>query len=232
MKNLCVSLIIILTGLSSTLAQSVNNYDEQGRKEGKWIKYFENTKMKYQGQFHKDKPVGKFIYYYNTGEVRAEVEFSDDGKTGNNTTYYKSGNKMAQGVYIDKLKDGTWNYFLDEPPTPVISVEEYSNGKLNGKSITYYPESGEPAEVVMFVDGRKNGKLMKYFPDGTVMTESSYKNDMPDGDFKHYHPDGKIQIIGKYKDGLQYGNWQYFDEDGTQVDEDDFLKQEEVKEIK
>jgi antitoxin component YwqK of YwqJK toxin-antitoxin module len=231
MKNPCVLLVIIMFGSLSIFAQSVNQYDDLGRKEGEWIKYFENTKMKYKGQFHKDKPVGKFTHYYNTGEVRAVVEFSSDGITGRNTAYYKSGNKMAEGNYVNQLKDDVWKYFIDETSNSVISVEEYKDGKLNGKSITYYPESGNPAEVVMFSVDKKNGTLMKYFPDGTVMTESNYKNGLPDGEFKHYHPDGKIQIVGMYKDGLQSGNWQYFDENGSPVDESEFLKQEEVKEI-
>ncbi len=231
MRSLGIVLVFILAFTSYSQAQSFNQLDDSGRKEGKWVKYFDNRKMKYEGQFRNDMPFGKFIHYYNTGDVKAIVVFSDDGIIGRSTTYYKNGKLMAEGKFINEQKDSVWRYYLNEATNPLISTETYVNGELHGESITYYTETGDPAEIVVYEDGRKNGKLIKYFPDGILMTESYYKNGVPDGDFKHYHPDGKIQILGSYKNGLQLGNWKYYDESGKQVDEEEFLKQEEVKEI-
>ncbi len=225
--GILLSLFIALTGI--THSQSVNIINAAGKKDGRWVKYFDNNKMKYQGQFKNDIPYGTFTHYYNTGDKKAIVVFSDDGIIGNSTTYYKNGDLMAKGKYINQKKDSVWRYYLNEKNNQLISIETYKNGKLDGESITYYPDNGKPAEIVIYENDQKNGKLLKYFPDGLLMTESYYKNDQPDGDFKHYHPDGKIQIIGKYKNGLQQGNWEYYNEDGSQVSEEEFLKQEEVE---
>jgi len=225
-------ILALLIAIGSTLvAQSVNQVNENGKKEGKYIKYFDNNKMKYEGQFRNDIPYGLFKHYYKTGQLKAEVRFSDDGIIARNTSYYKNGKVMAQGKYINQKKDSIWNYYLDEDTLTLISYETYKKGVLNGESVTYYPESGEIAEVIEYKDGKKHGKLIKYFPDGVLMTKSYYENGQPHGDFIHNHPDGKIQIRGKYHKGVQSGNWEYYNEDGIRVTEEEFSKQEEVKEI-
>ena len=231
MNILKILLVILIANVLTLNAQQTNQINASGEKEGKWVKYFDNGNIKYEGQFHNDKPLGMFTYYYNTGEIKAINNFSEDGIITYNTTLYKSNKIMTEGKYVNQKKDSTWNYYSDETNL-IISKENYSHGVLNGESITYYLDSGDTAEIVVFKNGKKNGILLKYFPDGTLMTESYYKDDMPNGDFTHYHIDGSIQIIGKYYRGKQSGEWQYFDEEGDLVDEDEYRKQEEVEEIK
>lgn len=226
-------LIIFLFAQSMTLtSQQVNQIDANGKKFGNWIKFYDNGKVKYEGQFRNDRPYGKFTYYYSEGQKKAVSVFSDDGIIAHNTTYFKNGKLLAEGKYINQKKDSVWRYYLDENSNPLISTEAYDHGILSGESITFYPDSTNPAEIVFYQDGKKNGPLVKYFPDGKLMTESEYKNDLPNGDFIHYHPDGKVQIEGKYSNGEQIGDWKYFDEKGNPVDKDEFMKQDEVKEIK
>lgn len=232
MKIKGVILIVLLAAFSLCQAQSTNQLNDQGKKEGSYIKYYDNNKVKYEGQFRNGVPYGKFTHYFDTGDVKAVVMFSDDGIISHTTSYYKNGKIMAQGKYINKVKDSTWNYYLNEASNPMISTETYSNGLLNGESITYYSESGDPAEIIEYKDDKKHGKLIKYFPDGLLMTESYYEDGQPHGQFLHYHPDGKLQIRGNYYKGIQSDNWEYFDENGGVVSEEDFMKQDEVEEIK
>ncbi|MBC8320220.1 MAG: hypothetical protein H8E34_05815 [Bacteroidetes bacterium] len=232
MKILKILLIILIAGVGQLNAQLVNQVNDAGEKTGKWVKYFDNNKIKYEGQFNNDKPYGKFTYYYDKGGVKAVSDFLDDGVIAYNTTFYENGNLMAEGKYVNQQKDGIWKYYLNEISNPLISMETYVVGTLYGESITYYTDTGNPAEIVLFTNGKKDGKLIKYFPDGKLMTESYYKNGVPEGNFIHYHPDGQVQIIGQYQYGKQVGEWKYFDELGNPVDKDEFKKQEEVKEIK
>ncbi len=233
MKNIIgLFVVLVITAFASATAQTINQTNEFGKKEGKFVKRFDNNKIKYEGQFRNDIPYGKFLHYFNTGDIKAEVVFDDDGIIAYSNTYYKNGKKMAVGKFIQKQKDSVWVYYLNESGNPLISMESYVKGVLDGESITYYPDSGEPAEIITYVNGKKDGKLIKYFPDGVLMTESYYKNGMPHGDFLHYHPDGKIQIRGKYYEGVQAGNWDYFNEKGDPVSEEDFSKQEEIEEVK
>lgn len=229
--------IILTSALSflfclSAISQDINRLDASGKKNGKWIKKFDNGKTKYNGSFKNGFPIDTFTYYFETGEKRAENIFSQNGKIANNITYYKNGMKMAEGRYNDKKKDGIWKYYIDEKNNRLVSSENYDNGILDGESSTYYPDSGKPAEIIFYKNGRKNGKLIKYFPEGQLMTESQYLNGEPIGDFIHYHPNGQIQITGKYKNGEQVGEWKYFDENGKKIEEEDFKATDiETKEI-
>jgi len=232
MKIIKITLIILLTQCFTLNAQLVNQVNSTGQKTGSWVKYFDNNKIKYEGQFNNDKPFGKFTYYYKNGSIKTISVFSENGTIAHNISYDKNGKLLAEGKYVKQQKDSIWRYYLNEKSNPLISVETYVNGILHGESITYYSDTGKPAEIVFFKDGKKNGKLLKYFPDGNLMTESYYVNGMPDGKFTHYHPDGEVQITGSYKNGKQVGDWKYYDENGKQVDKDEFRKQEEVKEIK
>lgn len=232
MKVLKIVIAILFAHSFTMVAQDINQVNGSGEKTGSWVKYFDNGKVKYEGQFHKGKPMGEFTYYYKKGSVKATSAFSKDGTIAHNVTYYENGSKMAEGKYFNQKKDSVWRYYLDEDNNPLVSTETYVSGALNGESVTYYPDSGEPAEILILKDGIKDGKLIKYFPDGALMTESFYKDGLPEGKFIHYHPDGKIQIEGRYYNGVQAGEWKYFDEDGKPVDKDEFKKQEEVEEIK
>lgn len=227
-----ILIIVLLANVLTLNAQQVNQVNASGEKEGVWIKYFNNGKIKYEGQFRKDRPYGQFTYYFKKGNIKAVSLFSDDGIVAHTTTYYEGGKIMAEGKYVNQQKDSVWKYYLDEKSNPVVSMETYKNGILFGESITYYTDSGNPAEILMLENGKKNGKLLKYFPDGQLMTESYYKDGQPDGSFIHYHPNGKVQIQGVYYNGRQAGEWKYFDEDGNPVDKDEFMKQDEVEEIK
>ncbi len=231
MKVFRVTLIIMLAFTATLNAQLVNQENGSGEKEGKWVKYFDNNSVKYEGQFHLGKPYGKFVYYYKNGDIKAVSEFEDNGTIANNITYYKSGKLMAEGKFVNQKKVGVWKYYLDQESNALVSTEKYSNGVLYGESITYYPNTDQPTEVVEFKNGKMNGDLRKFFPDGKIMTESYYVNGLPDGTFVHYHMDGNVQIVGNYSKGIQTGEWKYFDEEGKQVDEEEFKKQEEVRDI-
>jgi antitoxin component YwqK of YwqJK toxin-antitoxin module len=114
MKVLKITLITILAFATNLNAQLVNQEDSNGKKQGKWVKYFDNNRVKYEGQFHLGTPYGKFTYYFKNGGVKAVSEFSDDGVDANNITYYENGNLMAEGKFVNQKKDGSWKYYLDK----------------------------------------------------------------------------------------------------------------------
>lgn len=223
-------LLLLLTLVIFTLSNLISQNTEV--KNGPVVTHFDNGKKKFEGQFRNDIPYGKFTYYYNTGQVKTELNFFDDGVIAYSINYYTNGKKMAEGKYLNQKKDGLWLYYINEKENAIISKENYKNGVLEGEMITYYPNTLIPAEIVNYHNGLKSGQLLKYFPDSTIMTESYYSEDKPDSLFLHYHPDGRLYIKGYYKMGIQLGNWEYYNEEGEAISEEDFLRQEEVSEIK
>lgn len=217
--SIIIALFIALPILSE--AQTFNQTDASGLKQGKWSKTYGNGVPRYTGQFKNDKPYGEFKHYYENGTLQAITNYSPDGIVARTKTFHQNSQPMAIGKFIKQKKDSVWTYY-SEVDGKLISDETYRKGKLQGTSRTYYPETGKLAESIEFVNGLKHGKLRKYFPDGNIMTEGFYKNDQLEGDFTLYFPDGSIQLKGKYKAGVQVGQWHYFDEDGKEISESEF----------
>ncbi|MFA5418306.1 MAG: toxin-antitoxin system YwqK family antitoxin [Bacteroidales bacterium] len=215
-KSISVILLFMFCGL---LAIGQNNEE----KNGPWKSTYPNGSLKSTGQFRNNLPYGTFTSYYPDGNKKAITVFDNQGIVARNKTWYESGNLMAKGKYMNKQKDSTWLYYGDST-NQLISVENYYQGQLNGESITYYPGTGQPAEVIIFKNGMKQGDLRKYFPDGSIMTEGTYLNDKLNGPFTLYYPEGKIQVKGTYKNGNQLDDWKYFGLDGKEMTYEDFVK--------
>ena len=204
-----------------TIAQSLNQTDGNGQKQGKWAKFYINGVPKYEGQFKNDKAWGEFKHYYENGRIKAISNFSSDGIICHTKTFHENSFPMASGKYIKQKKDSLWLYYSDINGS-LVSEEMYKKGKLHGLSKTYFPDELIIAESIEYIDGKKNGELRKYFPDGSIMTESIYENDNLNGKFTLYHPDGSIQLNGAYRNGRQIGNWEYYDEEGKAISADEF----------
>ena len=215
------ALIILLFVLGSTLLFS-QNMDE---KNGPWRSTYPDGSVKSTGQFNHNIPYGEFIYYYKSGIKQSVTVFDNQGIQARNSTWYESGNLMAEGKYINKQKDSTWSYYGDSIDQ-LIAVEQYSMGKLEGKSITYYPGTTQAAEVILYHNGIKQGELRKYFPDGGTMTEGTYLNNKLDGPFTLYYPDGSVQLRGIYKMGEQVGEWKYYSIAGKEITYEEFIYQQ------
>ena len=72
--------MITFSGFTQSSSDTLNRTDEQGLKQGYWIKLDEEGMLKYEGTFKDNNPTGNFIYYYPDGVVRARSTFYDDGK--------------------------------------------------------------------------------------------------------------------------------------------------------
>lgn len=221
---LFLSFFFVLSALIR--AQELNQVDDKGLKHGKWRKTFENGVIKYEGQFRNNRPFGEFRYYYETAELKTIMTFSDDGVIAYSRSFHANGKLMAQGKYINQQKDSTWTFFSDIDGKLIIR-EDYIDGRKHGKSILYFPDNEQVAEVTEFKMGIKDGEYLKCFPDGRIMTKTTYQNNSLHGDFTVFYNSGAIEIKGKYLNGEKSGNWEYFSEDGKALTEEQY-KQEMI----
>ena len=195
-----------------------------GEKNGPWQNTYPDGRLKSKGQFKNDVPYGEFVFYYADGKTKARMTYKDSGSVAYATTLYESGRTMAEGKYINQLKDSIWSYYGDST-NQLISTESYRMGVLQGESITYYPGTNQPTEIIIYDNGKKQGPLKKYFPDGSLMTEGFYENDRLNGPFTLFYPDGKVQLKGVYSRGEQTGDWKYYNEKGEEMAYEDFVNQ-------
>jgi antitoxin component YwqK of YwqJK toxin-antitoxin module len=224
MTKFLVLILALLIIPYSQFSQEFNQVDDKGRKQGKWRKTYPSGAIRYEGQFRNDNPHGEFRYYYESTVLKAVSNYSTDGSIAYTKTFHENGVVMAEGKYVNRLKDSTWKYFSDVDGA-LIAEENYSHGNLEGKSITYYPDSGNTTEIIEYKNNIKDGVFLKYFPDGELMSEGTFSEGLLEGDFTVYFPDGNIEIKGKYKNGRKIGNWSYFTEDGRPISEDEFKEE-------
>ena len=226
MSKLLVLLTLLLLLPATGFPQELNQVDDQGMKQGKWRKTYTNGAIRYEGQFKNNNPYGTFKHYYESTVLKAITIYSDDGVIARTKTFHENGNKMAEGKFTNQIKDSIWHYFSDVDGV-LIAEENYFAGDLNGKSISYFPESGITAELIEYKDGKKDGLFLKYFPNGKLLSEGIFINDQLEGSFTVYYSDGSIELKGDYKAGRKIGNWSYYNEEGLQLTEDEYKKETE-----
>jgi len=217
-----VLIISVSISLGSELFAQPNQVDSKGRKQGEWIKLYDNSNVvRYKGQFKNDKPVGKFVYYYPSNTVKT-IMIHDEGSNRTEAFYYHENNELiAHGIYRDQKKDSIWTHFL---PTGHYSYSEtYKNGELNGERITYYgPEvTDTKTKIVLrkanYSNGRLNGEFIEYFADGIVKAKGQYVDGVFDGTIVKNHPNGRPMITERWKGRRKHGWWTTYDEGGTEV---------------
>lgn len=185
-----------------------NVVDMAGKKQGKWKKTDEQGTCVYVGQFKDDKPYGIFTYFDTDGKKMTEVNFLNGGPVAYGKMYSVSGKLQAQGKYVNHEKDSTWTFYTEDGL--LLSQEIYKNGKKEGKSVTYFPGTKQPAEITYYKNGLQDSAWVEYYEDGKKKGEGSYKDGNYNGRAVWYFQDGKINIIGNYVNGLKDGNWVYY----------------------
>lgn len=217
-----IILVLVLFGLTTGWAQSLNKIDAAGKKQGPWQKEYPKSKvLLYKGQFKDDKPTGTFTYYYPSNKVKAVVVHND--KTGRSaaTMYHENGMIEAKGIYRNQLKDSVWDYF--GPSGKQSMKETYSKDKLNGLATVYYV-SEDPsdkrlivAKTSMYLNGKLHGDVIEYFDTGIVKSKVTYVNGAKSGVMVTNHPNGKPMMTERYKNGVLHG-WQLaHDQTGKEI---------------
>lgn len=202
------TLIIMLCAVSLA-AFAQNHTDKSGKKQGQWIKYYDNGNKLYEGVFRDDRPVGEFIRYYDNGKIKSRQTFGE--KTA--TELYKTDGKLfAKGVYIGTKKDGEWLYYSSKGEP--FFKENYKNGVRTGVSYLYDNE-GTVFESIEWQDGKMNGKHTRYFPNGQVQLEIEYQNNLRDGASISYFDNGKKESEGVFENDKKNGIWTYYKNDGA-----------------
>jgi antitoxin component YwqK of YwqJK toxin-antitoxin module len=207
--------IFVLVGcLFATSLWSINEVDKKGRKQGEWIKKYDNGVVMYKGEFKDDMPIGEFRRFYETGTLHS-VQNHKDNNVSDIVIYEQDGKTIStKGSYIGKVKDGRWTYYIEGK----ISLEEqFENGKLNGLS-KVYTKKGELIEEIPYVQGKIDGVKRCFLPDGKKYSECAYKEGVEHGDYKLYEGFDYPVIEGVYVHGKRNGEWQVRDDRGKLVE--------------
>ena len=91
--------------------------------------------------------------------------------------------------------------------------ENYKNGKLDGKRITWYP-SGEIQLEVNYKDGKREGKTIMWYQSGEIQLEANYKDGKKEGKTNGWYQNGQKMSEVNHKNGKLDGNKTIWHENG------------------
>ena len=205
---------LFLVNVSMFSQGAFNKLDDKGNKNGPWKGFYTDTKNpKYEGTFEHGKEIGIFTFYDNTKSKRvvATREFNSKDNSAYTIFYDQLKNKVSEGLVANKLYEGQWKYY-HKASKAIMTIENYSKGKLEGLRSVYYP-NGKIAEEMLYKNNLKNGFYKRYTESGIIIEESNYKNDQFDGlAIFRDADDGTIVSKGKFVNGKKAGIWQFFQE--------------------
>lgn len=201
---------------SVSVAQTLNQTDENGLKQGNWEKRYSNERVRYQGQFKDGEPYGLFKYYYDNGKLQATNNHIGDGTVANHV-YHINGKIKAKGLYRQQKKDSLWQYFNNNEL--LVLEETYTLDTLHGLQKIYY-DNGQLGEETMFKRGVKHGVWKKFFENGKPWVDANYVDGNVDGKFVMYRGDGKLRTRGTYILGIKTGVWLNYNENGSVYTQD------------
>ena len=201
---------LILFFLSSTIVfgQEINKLDENGKKHGLWKGVYEESKRpRYEGTFEHGKEVGMFKFFDDTraGTVIATREFNPKDNSCYTIFYNQKKSKVSEGKVVNKQFEGEWKYYHEDLPL-IMTLEYYSNGKLNGVRKVYY-KNEEIAEETTYKNGIKEGIYKSYAENGVVLEESNFKNGEYEGKAIFRTATNQIAGEGVFKNGKKVGIW-------------------------
>ena len=229
MKKLALIIFVFLAGLVS--AQTVNQFDAEGKRHGIWKKYFDDTTvLRYEGEFNHGKEIGLFKYYKNIekkASLTATKQFNDTDNKSYATFFTSTGKVVSEGQMDGKIYIGVWKYY-QKNSNKLLTLENYDlDGELDGDRFVYY-ENGQIAEKQFYSHGKLEGPSFWYTDKNVVLKEFHYVNGELHGIAKSYDPKGQLILEGQYKQGKKHGLWKTY-ENGKLTEEKDFTYHSKLK---
>ncbi|HSD09188.1 hypothetical protein [Flavobacterium sp.] len=205
-------ILMLFLCCQAVFSQAENNpVDEKGKKHGVWKGFYEESgRPRYEGTFEHGKEVGVFNFFDDTKakSIIATRTFNPKENSCYTIFYDQNKNIVSEGKEVNKLREGPWKYYHKSSKT-LMTLENYKNGKLDGKRIVYYP-NGKIVDEVVYKNGLKEGSYKKYSETGIVMESSFFKNGEYDGEAIYKDPNDQVVAKGMFKNGKKIGKWQFF----------------------
>jgi antitoxin component YwqK of YwqJK toxin-antitoxin module len=202
--------------------EPLNITDQNGLKQGHWVKKDAKGKIDYEGWFKDNKPVGTFKRFYDNDSVQSVLVYNNDGTKATATFYHPNGFIASKGNYVNQLKEGKWQFFSERTSGYLICEEEYSGNKRNGTSVKYY-RNNNLSEKLFYKNNLKTGQWSQYYPDGQECLRANYVAGKLEGKYEVFYDNGKPEFIGQYRNDARDGTWIRYNRDGSVKNKIDYV---------
>jgi antitoxin component YwqK of YwqJK toxin-antitoxin module len=213
MKKLISLLLFLVIPAAYIYAQeAINQTDENGHRQGRWIDKFTNGTVRYEGSFANDKPVGEWKRFHENGKIKAHLYHSLNTDKATAELFDDNGIRYAKGNYKGTAKDSTWNYYNN---LQLVGQEDFSNGIKNGRSLSFF-ENGNIVTESNWVNGLLDGVRRNFYPSGKKKLEVMYRQGKRQGINLIYYESGQTEIKGQYNNDMPDETWSFMDETGKE----------------
>ena len=76
--------------------------------------YYDNGKLKMEGNFENGKRTGIWKAYFNNGQLQSEGVFENGNREGVGKVYFPNGQLRYEGQYKDNKETGHWKFYNEK----------------------------------------------------------------------------------------------------------------------
>ena len=168
-------------------------------KNGKLKEFYDNDRIRFDGEILNDKKWNGIGYDYNGNKV-FEIK---EGKGFVIEYDYYYGAKYFEGEYLNGLRNGKGKEFYESGD---ISFEgEYLNGLRNGEGKEYYLANNRLQFEGKYLNGKRHGIGKEFHRNGYLEFDGEYLNGERNGLGTEYYNNGNLSYYGEYLNGKKHG---------------------------
>ena len=184
--------------------------DEQEKRIGQWVLYFETGALRAKGNFVNDRQNGEWRYFLESGELFQIGNFRNGVIEGEWKWFFPSGNIFREENYVKGRQHGLSVQYTDS--ATIVAQGEYVEGEREGFWIEDVGDSREEGNYIM---GEKNGVWKTYYRNRQLHHTGNFIQGEPDGRHLLYYPDGTLKEEQYYVMGRRDKNWKKYHENGS-----------------
>lgn len=141
---------------------------------------------------------GKYISYYKNRKVKQISIYKNNEKNGFSLLKDSENNMTEFSHYKNGYKHGRCKYFVGT----IKIICNYFEGYLNGKFESYIDDI--IFEQIHYIENYQNGKYLRYHYNGKLKEKGNYKNDMKEGLWTYYDLEGNLIEEVEFTNILNY----------------------------
>lgn len=176
----------LFASISFSQADTLNQRDVHGQKQGHWILYGRDLPEKgycdsckvEEGQYKDDRKTALWIRYYSNGNKKLKGNFVNGRPVGYYETYYESGMLKETGYFSNGKNRGTYRRYYENG---CIQVEKYLdvNGKDSLPVFYYYPNCDTSVSKFGTIEFKREKSQTGLIVDSSFYTDGKYKPKHP-----------------------------------------------------
>ncbi|MBA3647600.1 MAG: toxin-antitoxin system YwqK family antitoxin [Chitinophagales bacterium] len=180
-----------------------------GKREGSWRTYYQNGLLSSLQQFHEDILNGVFLIF-EPGAQLAREDFYENGILEGISHAFHGGVMTS----IEPYKNGQLNGWRKIFVNGIISEEGNWKMGIRDSISRWYSVIGKVSIEYYYTNGTLNGSSISYYENGQVKSSGNFLNSYQNGYWKEFYASGKLSEEGDYSSGKKNGTWSFFSEEG------------------